>query len=197
MRSLAGCLLVALLLCGWSSAGEAVKVPKIGVVRLREVFNAYEKANKLRSELADLRDKRQKEIDALEEQIRKLKDELAAADLLTEDARSAKQAELDGLLRQHRDLVKTAQGELNDKEDSIIADVGQDIRSAVTSYAKIQDYDLIIDSTAVISFDASMDITDEIIKQMNALYEGGASGPSSGGSGEGGGAEPTGGAGGE
>jgi len=173
-------LAAALLATGGSTAraddGGGVTV---GVVRLRAVFSAYKKSEVLRADLELFRDERQKRIDALEDEIVALREEIEASDMLSEDAVSEKKDELSAMLDEHAEFIQRAQDELSDKENEIIAEVGQDIRSAVGSYAKIQNLDIIVDSSAVVAYDESLDITEDIIAQMNAAYKprGGAAPP--------------------
>ena len=73
-------------------------------MRLRAVFNAYKKSEVLRAELELFRDERQKKIDALEDAIVALREEIAASDMLSEDAVAQKKDELSAMLDGHADV---------------------------------------------------------------------------------------------
>ncbi|MDD4956981.1 MAG: OmpH family outer membrane protein [Candidatus Omnitrophica bacterium] len=137
---------------------------KIGYVDLRKAFYEYEKANSLDKQLTDLTEKRQNERKTKIDAITKLREE---AELLSPEAKSKKQTEIDLKLVQLQEFDREARQELLTKKNDMFKEVITDIQNVVDDFGKKGDYDYILDSRNIMFSKPEFDMTDQVIKQLN------------------------------
>ncbi len=141
------------------AAGE-----KIAYVDLRRAFYEYEKTKSMETELNSLTQTRQEERNNMIAAITKLRDE---GELLTGDAKSKKQKEVDaGVAKLQEFDLKTRQELLNKKND-MFREVVDDIQKVVEGIGKKEGYDYILDSRNVMYAKETFDLTDVVVKQLN------------------------------
>jgi len=179
---------IVLCLAGAAKTAAAAKPIKIAVVRVSTVFEKYAKRADLDRRM---RSERQKKIDIIRERekaVRRLEDQIKLFDLgaagrrKLEDQLERKRIELET----YRKLVaKTSARQYMDYTRELY----EDICTAVEQYAKRQGYDLVlkigdqqinadsinmlqlkIELSTVLYHSDALDITDRIIKILNAQY---------------------------
>jgi outer membrane protein len=165
---IAGPVLMALLVLAGTGSAQAQEM-KIGFVNsdrvLREATVAKAAQTRLEAEFS----KRQKEG---EDAANKLK---AAADKLDKDAPTLAEAERN---RRQRDLVeqdrelqrkrREFQEDLNQRRNEELASVVERANKVVKSIYETEKYDLILQGDVVIFASSRIDITDKVVKALNA-----------------------------
>ncbi|MEN2994565.1 MAG: OmpH family outer membrane protein [Thermodesulfovibrio sp.] len=143
---------------------------KIGVVDLYRVLNESEEGKKSINELQSMFEARQKTLEEKQKKIQSLKEELEKKrSVLSEEARKAKEEEIERL---GRDLQRTAadyQVELQKKQNEITQSMLREIRQIINDFAKKEGYSLILEKVEqIILFTTpEVDITDKIISIFN------------------------------
>lgn len=143
---------------------------KLGIVDLYRILNESEEGKKAVNELQSMVDSRQKTLEEKQKKIQTLKEEYDKKKaVLSEDARKAKEEEIERL---GRDLQRTAadyQVELQKKQNEITQSMLKEIRQIINEYAKKEGYNLILEKAEQIILYSTpeVDITDKIIALFN------------------------------
>lgn len=141
---------------------------KFGYVDVAKVFDDYEKTKANDRELQELGKAKENERDSLVKDIRALKDELL---LLSDDAKEKKQEALDEKVRELRDFDNAAKQELGEKRHEYVRMIFKDIDDVVQSYGERKGFDMILNERALIYRNEGLDVTEEVLKELNKLYK--------------------------
>ena len=178
---------LALLLA--SSAAFAA-TPSIGIVDEQEIFKKYAKATDLQAEIRKSEESAQASVNERIKAVEQLQAELQGIDkraqdpMLSENGKKAvgaefqqknatfqqRRAELQNFVNEARNTIQQRVGELNKQ---IIADA----RAQAEKVAKAKGLNLIIGKAPVLFSDASLDVTEDVLKELNAAYKAAAPAP--------------------
>ena len=156
-------LIVFLLITPQAFAAKD-KETKIGYVDLLRVFSGYKKTQESETVLEKKAEGKNKERDKMVAKIKKLQEE---AEILSEKGKKKKNAQIEEKLKDLRDFDRAAREELNRERDSMGRDVLIEINKSIMDYGEKQSFDLILDSRTLFYAGDPMDISDEIIREMN------------------------------
>ncbi len=159
-------LVIALVFCFQSQAISAQPV-KIGVLDMGRLQRTSSSFQKLKEKLKARFDMLKKKLQAEEEGIVKLEEELRKQSMmLSLDAKEDKQKELDKKKRHYKYIYGEVTQEMKDAELEATRKVGREIEKIVQKIAKTDGYTLILEQGAVglIYYDDSVDITDRVTK---------------------------------
>jgi outer membrane protein len=137
---------------------------KIGFISLSKVFDSYEKTKNVDKELEKKGEKKNKERDDLVKKVNKLRDEIQ---LLSQDARAAKEAELSDLMREIQDFDRDARIELRRERDDKVKEIFKEMNDVITEYGKKNGFDIIFDDRVLLYANDKIDITEDIAKLLN------------------------------
>ena len=144
------------------------KEETLGYVDMQEVFQCYHKAQKseeiLKSEVAD----EQKKINALQEEVKQMRDAFEKKkDLLKPDERKKQEESLREKITELSTLLREANTKLDRRRKELEDARLQEIVDVVREYGKKNGYRVILDSRAVIYGAEAANLTTEIIKLVN------------------------------
>jgi Skp family chaperone for outer membrane proteins len=172
---------LALLL---ASATAFAAAPNVGLVDDQEVFAKYAKAVELQAELGKSRDTARAAIGEREKTLVQLRDELqgiekrATDPMLSENGKKTvaaefqqKNAAFQQRLAERQNFINEAQGAIQQRLGEMNKQVLADIRIASDKVAKAKGLQLIIGKGAAFFSDASLDVTEDVIKELNATYK--------------------------
>lgn len=156
---------LAAVFCAMFLAGAAQAEEKFASVDIVKIVNDYNKAKDFSAKLEEKAGKVEKELVKKEEDFKKEQDKF---NLLNDQQKKAKGAELE---KQYRDLEelrrqKTMELRKEDFDNSKI--VAGDIKDAIENLAKKENYTLVFDSRILIYQGSNIDITEKIVKILNA-----------------------------
>ena len=184
---------VTTLLIGGISSGHAEG--KIATIDLRKVFDGYWKTKEADSSLKDKAAEMEKEFKTLTEDYKKAKDEyvklstLATDQAVASEERDKRKKAAEAKLLEIRESEQTIDGfrrqsttTLEEKKRMMRDKILAEIKNLVNARAKSGGYSLIMDtaaeslnSTPVLVFSSGEnDITDDVLKQLNASAPAGA-----------------------
>jgi len=160
----------------------ARKAPQIGVVDMDRIgvesaigkaYNARMQA--LQSEIEAARTARQAQITKLETEIKALQEGLdKQAAFLSEDGADKKRQEIKAKTREQQAFVDDATAEIEkmrqraqNQANSLSEEVQQRIRPHVRVVAQKRGLDILLDSRSAMSLDASLDITPDVIAEVD------------------------------
>jgi len=156
----------ALLLTGVLFTQPAAAETKIGFVDTVKLMEAAPQAKSAQSKIESEFSPREKELVALQREIKQQEDKLSRDGAVMSDSERSK-LERD-ILAKRRDL-KRAQEEfrddLNIRRNEVLAKLQKDMYEAVVALAKEEKYDLIFSQGVVYSSDR-VDITESVLKKL-------------------------------
>jgi len=176
-----------LLLAFLSSSAQAQN--RIAMVDLRKLFDSYWKTKQAQSALDDRKTELAKEDRGFIDDLKKARDEYqkllesANDQAVSDDERAKRKQAADDKLRQIKDSQDTiaqferqAQATLAEQSQRMREDILAEIRTTVNDKAKTGGYSLVIDvdgqtvnqTPLVLYTDGENDLTDDILKQLNA-----------------------------
>ena len=158
-----GLLAVLSLYCGTVLA-EA----KIGFVDTVKLMEAAPQAKSAQSKIESEFAPREKELVALQREIKKLEDNLTREGAVMSESERTKLERK--ILAKRRDMKRTQdefRDDLNIRRNEVLAKLQKDMYSAVVSLAKEEKFDLILSQGVVYSSD-KIDITDSVLKKLKA-----------------------------
>ena len=162
-RALAAVLILSFVLSGaaFSHAADG----KVGFVDLRKAFYDYGKTKTFETQLNDLTVKREGDRNKMVEDITKMRDEVQ---MLQGDAKTKKQTEIDNKIAVLQEYDRETRQQLLNKKNDMFKEVIDDIQKVVESIGKANGYDYILDSRNVMYGKENLDLTDQVVSQLNA-----------------------------
>ena len=149
-------------------SGTALAENKIGFVDTVKLMEAAPQAKSAQSKIESEFAPREKELVALQREIKKLEDDLTRdGAVMSESERSKLERKI---LSKRRDMKRTQdefRDDLNIRRNEVLAKLQKDMYQAVVSLAKEQKFDLILSQGVVYSSD-KVDITDSVLKKLKA-----------------------------
>lgn len=177
MKRILTVLVVGMFILGGAIFAYA-KDLKMAYVDLDKVFEEYNKTKEayktLDGKLKDKEAERKKMVD----EVRRLKDEL---ELLSDKGKEEKQASIDEKINTLGEFDRKAKDEFKKERIDAIRNISNEIDMVIQDYGKTQGYDYIFSSRAFVFSKDDYDITDGVIKLLNAKVGAAAPAPAAGG----------------
>jgi len=149
---------------GLSQERAYAKEYKIGYVDLARVFDEYKQTKESEKGLEEKGKVKEAERKVLVDELKKLKDEQA---MLSDKARTEKQAVIDAKMKSLQDFDTKARGDLMKERNDRLNVIMKDIEKVVTDYAKETGYDFILNSRTLLYGGEQYDLTAEVLKRLN------------------------------
>ena len=149
-------------------SGTALAENKIGFVDTVKLMEAAPQAKSAQSKIESEFTPREKELVALQREIKKLEDDLTRDGAVMSESERSKLER--NILAKRRDMKRTQdefRDDLNIRRNEVLAKLQKDMYQAVVSLAKEQKFDLILSQGVVYSSD-KVDITDSVLKKLKA-----------------------------
>ena len=141
------------------------KEAKIGYANPAKIMSEYGRAKDAGKSLESKFKTKDAERKKLVDEITKMKDEQA---MLSEKAKAEKQVAIDSKIKILQDFDKKAREELINERNDVAGSLENDVFKAISEYAKVNGYDLVFDSRAMLYAKPENDFTAEIVKTLNA-----------------------------
>lgn len=163
--------------------------PKIAVVNTDQILRSSETGRKALDELRQLQEKKQAEIKAKQDELQALRDKIDQGRLsLSEDKLNEMQSQLEKQAVDFKRFQEDAQNELNKKRDDILDRIESQVMPVINQVGKDGGYTMIFRKfeSGLVYVDDAIDITDEVVKRVDAAKaakQGAAAKPDAGGGG--------------
>ena len=155
----------------WLGFADAADVAKIGILNLQRVLSTSDAGKSAQAEIKKQRDKmlqdlkeKGAEIDALGKQFER------ESMVMSKEKREEKEREYRIRINDFKSLEKRYNSESQELQKKLLNEIIKDVYALVKEMGKNEGYLLIIRSESVIYSPSSIDITDELIKQMNDSF---------------------------
>ncbi|MCR4337829.1 MAG: OmpH family outer membrane protein [Candidatus Omnitrophica bacterium] len=147
--------------------GEATAAGKIGFVDLSKIFDGYQKTKEYDEVLGKKQAEYEKSRNA---KIEKLKEAQGKLALLKESEKEKAGKEMEQMKSDLLTYDQAERTELTKDRDEKIREILLEIEKQVSEFAKKEGYDFIINDRVLIYSNDALDITEPILKQLNAGY---------------------------
>ena len=147
----------------------AISQVKIGVVNAQEILAKTKKGIEIQKRLEQLQDKKQQELQAKQDEIKKLeKDVLSPA--LNDETREKKSIELQNKRKDLKRYVEDAQNEIQRESQKELVELEKAVMPLIDQIGKAKGFTIIFDITrpGIVYFDQAIDITPDVIKAFDA-----------------------------
>ena len=155
---------VGLCVIGRVSSVFGQDAKKFGYVNLQRVVDEYNKAKDSFKSLQTKEESAKGQRDGMVAEIKKMRDEM---ELMSDAGKQQQQSKIDekvkGLQGYDEQKRNELRKEFNDASKSIITDIDK----AVQKYGKENNFEIILDSRAIVYGDDALNITEDIIKTLN------------------------------
>ena len=162
--SIVCCAAMVLILSISSNAAE-----KVGYINLQRLVNESDMGKAARSDLQKLRSEKEAVIRDKLQEINNLRD-LLNKEGNTMDAAEKRDKEqaLNRALKEYQRLVEDAREDISNEDKELVAIILQKADPVLKEVAKKQKYTIILkDANAIGYLDPSVDITDDVLKELN------------------------------
>ena len=167
MKRISSTILYIALLTGLSVySGTSLAEMKIGFVDTVKLMEGAPQAKSAQSRIEAEFAPREKELVALQREIKKMEDDLSRDSAVMSESEKSK-VERD-VLSKRRDLKRSQEefrDDLNIRRNEVLAKLQKDMYQAVVELAKEQEFDLIL-SQGVVYTSERIDITDSVLKKL-------------------------------
>jgi outer membrane protein len=155
----------------WLASADAADVAKIGVLNMQRILSASDPGKAAQAEIKKQRDKmlqdlkeKGAEIDALGKQFER------ESMVMSKEKREEKEREYRIRINDFKTLEKRYNTQSQDLQKRLLNKIVKDVYALVEEIGKNEGYLLIVRREGVMYSPSSIDITDELIKQMNDSF---------------------------
>ena len=164
-------LLISFFSFSWIGSAAAADVAKIGIVDLQRIMEASNPGKSAQAEIKKDKDKMEQELKKKGAEIEELRKQFERESMvMSKEKREEKEREGRIKLNDFKSLQKRYRSQLQVLEKRLVNQLRQDVFELVEEIGKKEGYLLIINNFSVMYSPGSIDITDQIIKQMNDKY---------------------------
>lgn len=144
---------------------------KIGVINAQQVIQQTKKGKEITSRLEQLGQGKQKQVESMREEIKKLENELTSPALNTQ-TREKKNMALQNKRTELKRFIEDAQREMQQKSQTELSTLRQDIMPVIEKIGKEKGFTIILDLTTsgIAYFDRAIDITNDVIAEYDKKY---------------------------
>jgi len=155
----------------WCGQAVAADVAKIGVVDLQRVLETSNPGKSAQAEIKKQKDAMEQELKEKGAEIEQLRIQFERESMvMSKEKREEKEREGRIKLNDFKTLQKRYRSELQDLEQRLVSELRTEVNSLVEEIGKKEGYLLIINNFSVMYAPGSIDITDQLIKQMNERH---------------------------
>ena len=169
MRILSAFLFLALLTPGLSTA--QVGGVSIAIVDLELAISSTAEGKRAQASLESFYNQKQAEIKKLEAELEAMDKNIKAevqAGMLSDAALAERQRALEAKYMEYQQLVYSAEQEMQNMQMNALNSIYDKLTATASRVAKEKGYSLVVDSSAVLFNDPSLDITDQVIAAFGA-----------------------------
>jgi len=164
---LIGCLFSLL----WLDSVNAADVAKIGIVDIQRIMNTSDQGKSAQAQIKEQSDKMTETLKGKGAEIDELKAQIERDSMvMSKEKREEKEREFRIKLNDLKSLEKRYRGELQVMEKKLANELREQVLVIVGEIGKKEGYLLIINNFNVMYAPGSIDITDQLINQLNARH---------------------------
>jgi outer membrane protein len=156
----------------WLGSVNAADVAKIGVANLQRVLEASNQGKSAQEEIKKQKVKMEQELTQKGGEIEELRKQLERESMvMSKEKREEKEREIRIKINDFKSLDKSYRTQLKNLEKKLVNSLLKEVSTLVMEIGKKEGYLLIINNTGVMYSPGSINITDQLIKELNARYD--------------------------
>ncbi len=149
---------------------------KFAYVDMQRALDQLDESKTIKAELKAEFDKKQKELDAKQEELKKeysSLEALAREGVMSQEKLREKQMDLERRVKEVTQYWQEAQKALSDRERKATQTLFLRMSSVVQTIAKAEGFDFVFERAALVYAPESLDITNELVRKYNAKFPAG------------------------
>ena len=155
----------------WLDSVNAADVAKIGVANLQRVLETSNAGKLAQEQIKKQKDQMEQELKQKGGEIEELRKQLERESMvMSKEKREEKDREIRIKLNDFKSLQKRYSSQLQDLEKKLVNQLLKDVSTLVEEIGKKEGYLLIINNTGVMYSPGSINLTDQLIKELNARH---------------------------
>ena len=148
---------------------------KLGYVDMMRAMSEVDEGKVAQAQLKKDFDEKQKVVDEKQEELKKLKADFDKQSVLMSDqAKAVKQAELERKFGEAQQLVVQLQKELAERRDTVTGGIIKRMRAIIEEISAAEGITMVFEREGLLYANASLDLSNEVIRKYNARYGAGA-----------------------
>ena len=147
-----------------ASSVSAAALGKVAFADVAKVFDEYQRTKESDKILEGKSKAKEGEMESKVNELKKLREGL---ELLSDKAKDERQKQIEEKADELQRFRLAAQNELRRERDNVAREILKEIDEVVQAYAKAQSYDLILNERTLIYATPTLDVTNDILKQLN------------------------------
>ena len=153
-----------------AGAAQPADVLRVGVVDMQAVISQSGKGQRARAQLEAERAAKQKQLDAMEEEVRKLQAELERQkSVLSPNALREREETIQRKIQEARRTADDWNRESQKREAELVGEIQREILQAITEFGKEKGYRIVLERAAGVWYVGERaDLTKDIIDRFNA-----------------------------
>ena len=156
----------------WIGSAVAADIAKIGVVDIQRIMSTSDRGKAAKAQIKEQSDKMTQALKQKGAEIEELKKQFERESMVMgKEKREEKEREFRIKLNDLKSLEKRYRGELQAIEKKLAGEMRKAVFALVEEIGKKEGYLLIINNFNVLYSPGSIDITDQLIKELNARYK--------------------------
>lgn len=166
-------LLAALAAAALVAPAAVLAETKIGIVDLQRALNEVEEGKVAKAQLKRDFDEKQKQLDAKQEELRKMKTELDKQSVvMADDAKRAKAADFERKLMEVQQFYADLQKTLSEAEQKATGGIIDKMAKLTGEIAEAEGLTIVLsrNDAGILYAPSSLDITNELVRKYNARY---------------------------
>jgi outer membrane protein len=155
----------------WLDSVNAADVAKIGVANLQRVLETSNAGKSAQEQIKKQKDQMEQELKQKGGEIEELRKQIERESMvMSKEKREEKDREIRIKLNDFKSLQKRYSSQLQDLEKKLVNQLLKDVSTLVEEIGKKEGYLLIINNTGVMYSPGSINLTDQLIKELNARH---------------------------
>ncbi|MDY0301500.1 MAG: OmpH family outer membrane protein [Trichlorobacter sp.] len=166
-------LVITLMMLG-AGVAQAAET-KIGYIDMQRTLNLSEAGVQAKNQLQDKVQGYQKQINAKQEELQKLKNDLEKQSVaLNEATRAAREKDYQQKLKDFQRFAKDAEEDMQARDGELTRKILETLEKLISDYGSKNGFTVILDahSAGLLYADKSIDVTDAVLKELNAATKG-------------------------
>jgi outer membrane protein len=155
----------------WLDSVNAADVAKIGVANMQRVLETSNQGKSAQEEIKKQKDQMEQGLKQKGGEIEELRKQLERESMvMSKEKREEKEREIRIKLNDFKSLQKRYRTQLQNLEKKLVSALLKEVSTLVEEIGKKEGYLLIVNNTGVMYSPGSIDMTDRLIKELNAGY---------------------------
>jgi len=160
-------VILVMLSFGLSLLGSVyAQEQKFAYVDILKVFNEYQKTEKYDKKLQEDKASKTKDREKSVQEIKKLQEKLS---IVSKEEKEKTQKDLEDKIKSLQQFENQATMELSKEYNNMMEEILKEINKAIKDYAEKNNISFVFKDAAMAYINPSLDITDKIIKILNAV----------------------------